>query len=318
MTTLVTGSRGHLGEGLVRRMQELGEPVRGVDRLPSPFTDVVADLRDPKAVRAVMQGVQRVCHAATLHKPHVATHSWQDFLDTNLTATKNLLEAAVEEEVESFVFTSTTSTFGRAMNPGPNEPAVWVEETLVPIPKNIYGVTKVAAEDLGELAHVRFGLPVVVLRTSRFFPEEDDVPERRAAYPDENLKANEFLNRRLDLFDAVEGHRLALDKASALGFEKLILSAPTPFTRADVQDLRKRADELVEARCPGTRKIYQDLGWSLPREISRVYDASRARRVLGWIPRLSFSEVIARAHRGEPIQSSLAQLVGKKPYHESP
>ncbi len=60
-----------------------------------------------------MRGVTHVLHAATLHKPHVATHSRQEFVDTNVTGTLNLLEAAVANEVRSFVFTSTTSTFRR-------------------------------------------------------------------------------------------------------------------------------------------------------------------------------------------------------------
>jgi UDP-glucose 4-epimerase len=49
----------------------------------------------------------------------------------------------------------------------------------VPVPKNIYGVTKVAAESLCELCFRKHRLPVVVLRTSRFFPEADDDPVNR-------------------------------------------------------------------------------------------------------------------------------------------
>ena len=59
-----------------------------------------------------MAGVDAVVHTATLHKPHVATHTRQDFVDTNITGTLNLLEEAVAAGVSSFVFTSTTSAFG--------------------------------------------------------------------------------------------------------------------------------------------------------------------------------------------------------------
>ena len=52
----------------------------------------------------------------------------------------------------SFVFTSTTSAFGRALTPLPGEPAAWITEDVVPRPRNIYGVTKTAAEDLCESA----------------------------------------------------------------------------------------------------------------------------------------------------------------------
>jgi UDP-glucose 4-epimerase len=55
-----------------------------------------------------MNGVQAVFHTATLHKPHIATHSRQDFVDTNVTGTLNLLEEAAAAGVASFVYTSTT------------------------------------------------------------------------------------------------------------------------------------------------------------------------------------------------------------------
>src|ERR671920_2312143 len=80
-------------------------------------------------------------------------------------------------------------------------PAAWIDERVVPVPRNIYGATKTAAEDLCELIHRDHGLPVLILRTSRFFPEADDRDEVRAAYDDANLKVNELLYRRVYLQD---------------------------------------------------------------------------------------------------------------------
>ena len=82
--------------------------------------------------------------------------------------------------MQAFVFTSTTSAFGRALVPPAGEPAAWITEDVVPVPKNIYGATKVAAEDLCELVQRDHGLPCIVLRTSRFFPEDDDERSTRA------------------------------------------------------------------------------------------------------------------------------------------
>ena len=76
-------------------------------------------------------------------------------------------------------------------------------EDVAPVPRNIYGVTKTAAEDLCELFHRKLRLNCLILRTSRFFPEEDDRKETRQAYDDANIKANEFLDRRVDLEDVV-------------------------------------------------------------------------------------------------------------------
>ena len=179
---------------------------------------VVADIADRAAVEAMMQGVRAVFHAATLHKPHVATHRRQDFIDTNVTGTLNLLEEAVAAGVESFVYTSTTSVFGDALVPPPGAAAAWVTEEVMPVPKNIYGVTKVAAEDLCQLFHRNQALACVVLRTSRFFPEQDDNRDVREAYPDDNVKMNEYLHRRvaiedvaLAVFKIIEEARRLLD-----------------------------------------------------------------------------------------------------------
>ena len=168
---LVTGSAGHLGEALMLTLRERGTPVRGIDVLPSSFTDAVGSIVDRAFVRDAMRGVTQVLHAATLHKPHVATHTRQQFVDTNVTGTLHLLEEAAAAKVRAFVCTSTTSAFGRALVPPPGEPAAWITEAVRPVPKNIYGVTKVAAEDLCELMHGLAKMPVLVLRTSRFFPE---------------------------------------------------------------------------------------------------------------------------------------------------
>jgi Nucleoside-diphosphate-sugar epimerases len=101
MKVLVTGSSGHLGEALVRSLGRSGEEVIGLDILESPFTACPGSIADRACVRRCMSGVRRVFHAATLHKPHVATHSRQDFIDTNLTGTLNLLEEAANAGVES-------------------------------------------------------------------------------------------------------------------------------------------------------------------------------------------------------------------------
>jgi len=153
MRALVTGSSGHLGEALVRTLRHLNHEVIGVDLLESPFTACVGSIADRILARSCTEGVQVVFHTATLHKPHVATHGRQAFVDTNITGTLNLLEEAVEAGVETFVFTSTTSVFGDALIPPIGASTAWVTEGIVPVPKNIYGVTKAAAEDLCQLFH---------------------------------------------------------------------------------------------------------------------------------------------------------------------
>ncbi|WP_109127428.1 NAD(P)-dependent oxidoreductase [Dyella sp. C11] len=314
MRILVTGSSGHLGEALVRTLQDAGHEVIGLDIAEGPYTNRVGSISDRAFVRRCMAGAATVFHPATLHKPHIATHSRQAFLDVNLSGTLNLLEEAVATGVESFVYTSTTSVFGDALTPGPHEPAAWVTEDMVAVPKNIYGVTKAAAEDLCQLFQRNQGLSTMVLRTSRFFPEEDDDRTVRARYTDDNLKANEYLYRRIDLEDVVSAHLLAARRAPMLGFRRYIISATTPFLPDDLVDLRVHAPMVVRRRVPGYEAVYDKLGWRMAQGIDRVYVNSRAREELGWTPRHDFSALLSRLKAGEDMRSPLARLVGSKGY----
>jgi UDP-glucose 4-epimerase len=312
---LVTGSAGHLGEAMMRELRGAGRDAIGLDVLASPFTDVVGSITDPATVERAMAGVGAVVHAATLHKPHVATHDKQAFVDTNITGTLVLLEAAARAKVGAFICTSTTSTFGLALRPPDGEPAAWITEDTVPIAKNIYGVTKVGAEELCALAHRDHALPCLILRTSRFFPEPDDDPSARAAYADANLKVNEFLHRRVDIEDVVSAHLCALDRAPALGFGRYIITATTPFRRDDTAALRRDAPAVARARVPEWEPAYARLGWRLPLQLDRVYDNARARTDLGWQPRHDFATTLARMLRDGDMRSPLAREIGAKGYH---
>jgi UDP-glucose 4-epimerase len=299
----------------MRTLPDLGHDVIGVDIVRSPFTRVVGSIADRAVVDSCMRGIDVVLHAATLHKPHVATHSRQAFVDTNVTGTLNLLEAATAGRVGAFVYTSTTSAFGDALTPAPGSPAAWITEDVVPIPKNIYGATKTAAEDLCQLFHRNHGLPCVVLRTSRFFPEEDDVRERREAYDDTNLKVNELLYRRVDTEDVVSAHLCAMERAAALGFGKFIVSATTPFTRDDLAELGADAPAVLARRVPEYAPVYAARGWRMLPTLDRVYVNDRARRSLGWQPRHDFASAIARVAAGADFRSPLAAAIGSKGYH---
>ena len=315
MKVLVTGSAGHLGEALVRNLLDLQYEVVGLDILGSPFTTHAGSIADRSCVRRCMSGVQAVFHAATLHKPHVATHRRQDFVDSNITGTLNLLEEAAAANVECFVYTSTTSVFGDALVPPQEAPAAWITEDVAPVPKNIYGVTKAAAEDLCELFHRNQNLACIVLRTSRFFPEEDDNPLVRNAYSDANAKANEFLYRRVDIEDVVSAHLLAQKHAAALGFRKYIISSTTPFRPSDLADLRVNAPRVVRQRIPEYEVEYDRRQWKMFPSIDRVYVNERARKELGWVPRYDFHSILGRLKKGDDVRSPLAQLVGSKGYH---
>ena len=317
MTLLVTGSAGHLGEGLMRQLRATGRDAIGIDIKPSEFTDHVGSITDRDFVRHRMKGVRAVIHAATLHKPHVATHPHQDFIDTNVSGTLALLEEALAANVESFVFTSTTSTFGAALTPALGEPAAWIDEGVAPIPKNIYGVTKLSAEQLCELFYRKRRLPVLVLRTSRFFPEPDDSIDVRNGFSTANAQANELLYRRVDIADAVDAHLLAVERAKAIGFGRYIISATTPFTREDLPGLRRDPAAVLARHFPEAPALYASRGWRMFPQIDRVYVNALAREQLGWQPKYDFVRVLDALRNGEDFRSPLAEAVGSKGYHDA-
>ena len=313
---LVTGAAGHLGEALVRTLRAAGREVRGLDRVASPCTDVVASIADRGVVERCMDGVDAVIHAATLHKPHVATHSRQAFVDTNITGTLNLLEAAVRAGVRAFLYTSTTSAFGDALVPPAGAPAAWITEDVVPVPKNIYGVTKVAAEDLCALAHRNQGLPCLVLRTSRFFPEADDDPAACA-----RVRRREPQGQRVPVpARRPRGRRRRAPAARSSApprWASVATSSARPrrSRREDPAELRRDAPAVIGRRVPGWQAVYARLGWRMAPSIDRVYDNARARADLGWRPRHDFASVLARAREDGEIRSPLARTIGAKGYH---
>jgi UDP-glucose 4-epimerase len=315
MRILVTGSAGHLGEALMRTLASSAHEAVGLDIKASPYTRHLGSVAQREFVRQSLKGVGAVLHTATLHKPHIVTHSRQEFIDTNIAGTLNLLEESLAAGVRTFIFTSTTSTFGDALRPPTGAPAVWITEEAVPRPKNIYGVTKLAAENLCELFHRNHGLACLVLRTSRFFPEDDDDESARGAFDGSNLKVNELLYRRADIADMVAAHLLALERAASIGFGRYIISATSPFTRDDLPLLRADAPAVVRRLYPAFEQEYRRRGWKMLPSIDRVYVNALACRDLGWRPNYNFDSVLARLQRNEEFRSPLAIAIGVKGYH---
>jgi UDP-glucose 4-epimerase len=316
MAVLVTGSAGHLGEATLRTLRAKGVRAIGLDAKTSQFTDCVGSIVDGAFVSTSMRGITAVIHTATLHKPHVATHSWQDFIDTNVTGTLLLLEAAVAAGVESFIYLSTTSVFGSALRKERTGAAAWVSEDLVPKPKNIYGVTKLMAESLCELTHRKRGLPIIILRTARFFPEEDDNSEMRREYATPNVQAVEMLYRRIDIEDAVSAVLCGLETARAIGFGRYIVSASTPFTSADMDLLGEDAPAAVARLFPQCAALFAARGWKMFPRLDRVYVNQRARNELAWSPRYDFRHVLDCLKSNREFRSALALEVGSKGYHD--
>lgn len=163
------------------------------------------------------------------------------------------------------------------------------------------------------------------MRTSRFFPEQDDVESRREGWEDANLKVNELCYRRVDLADVVSAHVCAMEKASVsveegVRWGKYIISAPPPFaSNPDTLTLLdQNAGEALRGVVPGYEHVYGKLGWKFLDRVDRVYDSSKAVRELGWKPVYTFQRALACVERGEEWRSEVAIKVGKRGYHAVP
>jgi len=307
MRILVTGSSGWLGQALVPRLRRDGHHIVGLDPVPAATTDIVGSITERETVRRAIRdgGIEAIIHSGALHKPNIATHTPTDFVSVNIQGTLNLLEEAVApgSTVGRFVMTSTTSLMiskqVRAGRDGGARSAAWMTEDLAPLaPRNIYGVTKYAAENLCRMYHELHGLALVILRTGRFFPEEDDMAHA-ISQSGENTKANELLFRRATVEDMAEAHVVAVARAPELRFDNFIIAPRTPFTRTDCAELIVDAPAVVRRHFPEYPAIYARLGWTMFQSIDRVYDATRAFERMGFACRTGFAEKLAALQAGQ-------------------
>ena len=167
MRVLLTGSSGWLGRHLAPLLASRGHDVTGLDVAPGAHTRVLGSVANRSLVFQTVAhyGIEAVIHAGALHKPDIVRFPRQAFIDTNVTGTLNLLEAAALEGHARFLFTSTTSLMVRAdVRAGAGDKgAWWMDEAFGPLePRNIYGATKLAAENLCRVVSQGSGMAAAI------------------------------------------------------------------------------------------------------------------------------------------------------------
>lgn len=295
MRILITGSSGQLGTEIARQLSQQNKTT-GIDIIPGSWTQHIINITDRDAVDALMKDIDVVIHIASLHAPHLSTHSRQAFIDTNITGTLILLEAAARHRIQRFVYTSTTSLYGFALVP--RDQAVWVTEALTPQPRDMYDITKITAEELCRHFALAEGLPTICLRTARFFPEP---PELMALYR---------LYRGVDVRDVATAHVLAVTNQD-IQFDVFNISAHSPFQESDMPALLRDAPSVLQHRAPEAMQFFAQRGWSLPTSIDRVYVIEKAIQILNYQPVYNFLSFID-LHTG-PDNERHACWKGRKP-----
>lgn len=115
-TILITGGAGTLGRATARQLVAEGSQVRLMDLQPVddvPGADsVIGDARDAEAIRAALDGVDGVVHAAAWHGIHLRDHPPSDFWSLNVDGTFVLYEAALAAGIPRVVLASTMGVYG--------------------------------------------------------------------------------------------------------------------------------------------------------------------------------------------------------------
>lgn len=278
MRVLVTGAAGPVGASIHERLSRDHEVV-GLDLRDSPHTAIRGSITDAALLRRALAGIDAVVHVASLHAPHVGLRRDAEFEQVNVVATEALLALAQDAGVSHWVYTSTTALYGVTGAP-PAGAAAWIDEDTPPQPRTVYHRTKLAAESKVEAAARGGAFCATILRISRCFPEPPAA------------MALQRLHRGIDLRDVAEAHARALATA-APGCRRFVVSHPTPFERADAEELLLDAPAVLRRRAPALVAAFAQRGWPLPRSIDRVYDSRRAVAELGWMPRHDFHDLLA-------------------------
>ena len=273
---LVTGSSGHSGNQISDLLKEEFEII-GIDLKKGKHTHHLGSLTDREFIFQITKDIDIIIHTASLHAPHIATHSRKDFIDTNITGTLNLLEAAEVNGLQKFIYTSTTSLYGESLNN--KKQAVWITEEVPTIPRDIYDITKIAAEGLCKDFFKKDGLQTTVLRVSRFWNEPIG---KRVFYR---------MYRGLDVRDVALAHRLAIEKDFDQ-FDIFNISAQSIFTKSDLFDLKNNTKELVQKRIPKLIQYYENRNWEIPESIDRVYVIDKAKKELGYVPKYNIQQIL--------------------------
>ncbi|MER5769814.1 NAD(P)-dependent oxidoreductase [Streptomyces sp. NPDC001985] len=283
----VTGSSGRVGAALAEALDAAGWVVRGVDRIPGRWTSVVGDLRDRPVRLAALRSADVLVHAAALHAPHVGRLADEEFRAVNVDATAGLLDDG-RTGARRVLYISSTSVYGHALEP--TDRAVWVDEQLTPLPRDIYDETKLAAEELVAGCAVSS----VTLRIARCFPEPLPV------------RARHLLHRAVDLADVAAAGVLAVAHPTVTG--RFNISGPHPFRREDCRALSRDAGAVLAERVPDVVRAFRDQGWPVPGRLDRVYDSTAATNAFGYRPVRGVRQLLRDAEGGPGVSDRTARL----------
>jgi nucleoside-diphosphate-sugar epimerase len=311
----LTGASGYTGGRLLAALRARGDDVAALVRagsvtpalLSSGARIVVGDLGDERALRRLVEGAEGLLHVAAVYR--TAGHPDSYYRDVNVGGTRLLLEAAAGAGVRRFVHTSTVGVHGDVRHPPADEQAPFS-------PGDVYQATKAEAESLAlELGRER-GLAVVVVRPGAIYgPGETRLRKlfraiARGRYAIVGTGRPFYHPVYID--DLVAGFLLALDRREGAG-EAFILAGPRYVSQQELAALiaRETGGRVLPFRIPAwpllaagavCEAVCVPLGIEPPlhrRRVefwvkSRAFSIEKARRVLGYAPKVDLEEGVRR------------------------
>ncbi|MFZ5376488.1 MAG: NAD-dependent epimerase/dehydratase family protein [Patescibacteria group bacterium] len=281
MKIIVTGGSGFLGRHLCRALVEQGHELKIIDLKENPeFPTTIADVRNRSLMLKEINQADLVFHLASLIEAGESVIDPQKYVDYNISATVNVLEAMKENKIETFIFSSSAAIYGE-----PQRTPIKEDDRTLPI--NPYGMTKLAMEGLLSSYVKSFNMTGIALRYFNLYgPEEHHQPESHAiprfieqiyhgkevTFWGDGLYQRDFVHIR----DIVSAHLKAIDlaKRKPKEYHYMNLSAEAPATVKQVAEIIGR----IMGKEPNIKYFPERPGD--PRVL--IADASKARRELGW------------------------------------
>jgi UDP-glucose 4-epimerase len=297
-TVLVTGGAGFIGSHLVDRLMQRGCKVRVLDNLANGRVENIShhfdndrfeffqgSITDPFYVKKAIEGVDVIFHLACLGVRHSIRQPFENHR-VNAEGTLLLLEAALNEGVQRFIYCSTSEVYGTAE-------IVPMTETHPTHPMTVYGASKLAGEAYARAYHRTYGLETVVIRPfNTYGPRSHHEGDAGELIPKSIIRA--FNNEPLLLFGNGEQTRdFTYVEDSAAG---LMLAAETPNIVGQTFNLGSKFEitirEVAEAikRKTGSRSKIEYLS-DRPGDVLRLYaDNAAYKSLTDWTPTTPFEE----------------------------
>lgn len=296
---LVTGAGGFIGSHLTEALLETGARVRALVHYNSRrhagwlsclshknLEITFADVRDRSLVERSCTGCSAVFHLAALIGIPYSYTAAQSYIDTNLQGTLNILEAALSQQVERIVLTSTSEVYGTARFTPMNESHPLQAQSP-------YAASKIAADMLGLSYSASFKLPVVLVRPFNTFGPRQSM---RAVIPTIIVQALRAKQVQLGNLAPIRDFNFVKDTAAGFiaaaenGCSGEVYNLATGYGNS----IKSTAEEII--RLTGTKAeliCSQNRVRPQGSEVEELIgDASKAMNELNWRPHHNFSAAL--------------------------